>query len=85
MANSKEILNKIIRTLNEKYGMSRDAAMKLILLCVAFDVKTMISNVPLAKELDGRTLEIVEDVVNNEEFDKVIEELKKELKEKQNA
>ena len=77
---NKEILNKIIRMLNEKYGMSSNAAMKLILLCVVFDVETIFSSVPLAKELDGRAREIVEDVINNEEFNRVIEELKREFK-----
>ena len=72
-----ELTKNLIEKLKEKFDIPGDSCLQLIMLCIAFDVGSMDLS-----ELKGRSKEAVDFLINDDDFNGLIEELKKELENK---
>lgn len=87
-----EKTRKLIAKVKEVLDISDGACLQFIMLCMMFDVKSMMESPVKSKELeslDEKTLKAIDIVINDEEFKQMLDELKAELekakKEKNNA
>ncbi len=87
-----EKTRKLMAKVKEVLDISDDACIQFILLCLMFDVKSMMESPVKSKELeslDEKTLKAIDIVINDEEFKQMLDELKAEIekakKEKNNV
>lgn len=73
---------KLIAKVKEVLDIPDDACLQFIMLCMMFDVKSMMESPVKSKELeslDEKTLRAIDIVINDEEFKQMLDELKTEL------
>jgi hypothetical protein len=73
---------KLMAKIKEVLDISDDACIQFILLCLMFDVKSMMESPVKSKELeslDEKTLKAIDIVINDEEFKQMLGELAAEL------
>lgn len=73
---------KLITKVKEVLDISDDACLQFIMLCMMFDVKSMIESPVKSKELesiDEKTRHAIDIVVNDEEFTQMLDDLKAEI------
>ena len=74
---------KLIAKVKEVLDISDDACLQFIMLCMVFDVKSMMESAPKSKELesmDEKTLKAIDIIINDEEFTQMIDDLKAEVR-----
>lgn len=74
---------KLIAKVKEVLDISDDACLQFIMLCMMFDVKSMMESPVKSKELeslDEKTLKAIDIVINDEEFTHMLDDLKAEIK-----
>lgn len=77
-----EKTRKLMVKVKEVLDISDDACIQFILLCLMFDVKSMMESPVKSKELesiDEKTLKAIDIVINDEEFKQMLDELKAEI------
>lgn len=73
---------KLIAKVKEVLDISDDACLQFIMLCMMFDVKSMMESEVKSKELesiDEKTRHAIDIVVNDEEFTQMLNDLKAEI------
>ena len=74
---------KLIAKVKEVLDISDDACLQFIMLCMMFDVKSMMESPVKSKELesmDEKTRHAIDIVINDEEFTQMLDELSAEIK-----
>ena len=73
---------KLIAKVKEVLDISDDACLQFIMLCMMFDVKSMMESEVKSKELksmDEKTRHAIDIVINDEEFTQMLDDLKAEI------
>ena len=73
---------KLIAKVKEVLDISDDACLQFIMLCMMFDVKSMMESEVKSKELksmDEKTRHAIDIVINDEEFTQMHDDLKAEI------
>lgn len=73
---------KLIAKVKEVLDISDDACLQFIMLCMMFNVKSMMESEVKSKELksmDEKTRHAIDIIVNDEEFTRMLDDLKAEI------
>lgn len=77
-----EKTRKLMAKVKEVLDISDNACLQFIMLCLMFDVKSMMESPVRSKELesiDEKTLKAIDIVINDEEFKQLLDELKEDF------
>lgn len=83
-----EKTRKLMAKVKEVLDISDDACLQFIMLCMMFDVRSIMQS-EKSKEMDEKTRKAIDIVINDKEFKQMLDELKTDIekakKEKKNA